>query len=953
MSSINKFIENIWIICLLLWAMFFCFAEDALADYQLTRYPLDETAKVTANYGQYRNYGPSYRVHDGIDLAGGIDGKLIYPVAEGIIKEVKADKPREGFGVYIIVEHDRAVPTHKTMYAHLQEKRIVNNDTGEFYKVNDRVSPNKPIGYVGNTGNSKGSHLHFNIGIQVLGGGQENPLVAGLPQPYADENNSRIVSNKAAIYQSNEYIRIIGPGKDGVFDEDGDFWENEEVNFPEPDNTYKIVVEAYQSPDDKYNTNPYGVEFVVEKLWPRDSSEEKHEYRRFNKTFSDMNNNYRDYYSFVKPCITYPESHKDFYYLDWTPKSYGIYNIKVKVYSAYRQGGQLRFQDPPDIQERIVTVGMAGVDFNEGAYAKYFNPNDPRVSLAGVTARVSLVDDYPIIFFNDISNRCFSINPDDRNFPNSTFISARADKNVDWKVKILNDSNTEIATLTDSGQKFYKQWSGNADGVYTYQIEASDPVTGKKTTDYGVATIQIDNQKPDFFLKSNSTVYITTGEASATLEFSSDEDLYAVRVDVVDVTGSPVIEYLATCPNLNRDEPLSVEWGNAGTYPNGWYYFNVILTDFAGNQKVENIPIQVNLPGETAPSENPPGNPFERLIPPDKVKNLSVGDIAFDNNGNIYVAYTNKLKVVKYNNIGQEVGGIESFNDTSLWYPMGITVSSSGDRVYVADTYNQRILIYDGNLNPVSEIRENVYGIQGVLKYYYYWPVLICVREVRGGRPKEFWPAYMSEGEKYSLPTDVFVLDNVIYVTDKDGHRIVKHESDGSPSYFDEIKLDLKDTAKQAEEWARYGYDIITKTLEFIFIDLASAFVSGRYEVIDFYFKSNQLHDLMIPNYETPGFASGEPSLFPSHAYHRIPSPGSSEIEGRLSSPSAATIDASGSIYVSDTGNNRVQVFNPDGSFKAKFGEGILNSPKGIDIDSHGSVWVAELIAREQNLKHN
>jgi len=44
--------------------------------YQITRYPLDTTAKLRASYGQYRNWD-KYITHDGIDLGGGISGSGI------------------------------------------------------------------------------------------------------------------------------------------------------------------------------------------------------------------------------------------------------------------------------------------------------------------------------------------------------------------------------------------------------------------------------------------------------------------------------------------------------------------------------------------------------------------------------------------------------------------------------------------------------------------------------------------------------------------------------------------------------------------------------------------------------------------------------------------------------------------------------------------------------------
>ncbi len=55
--------------------------------------------------------------------------------------------------------------------------------------------------------------------------------------------------------------------------------------------------------------------------------------------------------------------------------------------------------------------------------------------------------------------------------------------------------------------------------------------------------------------------------------------------------------------------------------------------------------------------------------------------------------------------------------------------------------------------------------------------------------------------------------------------------------------------------------------------------------------------------------------------------------------PYDVAIDASGNVWVADTGHKRVQKFNSSGEFVSQFGTAI--EPRGIDIDSEGDVWVA------------
>ncbi len=69
---------------------------------------------------------------------------------------------------------------------------------------------------------------------------------------------------------------------------------------------------------------------------------------------------------------------------------------------------------------------------------------------------------------------------------------------------------------------------------------------------------------------------------------------------------------------------------------------------------------------------------------------------------------------------------------------------------------------------------------------------------------------------------------------------------------------------------------------------------------------------------------------------------------GYFSSPSAIAVDnRNGDIYVVDSGNNRVQRFDRDGSYMSEFGgmgggNGQFNDPTGIAVDSQGYVYVTD-----------
>ncbi len=76
--------------------------------------------------------------------------------------------------------------------------------------------------------------------------------------------------------------------------------------------------------------------------------------------------------------------------------------------------------------------------------------------------------------------------------------------------------------------------------------------------------------------------------------------------------------------------------------------------------------------------------------------------------------------------------------------------------------------------------------------------------------------------------------------------------------------------------------------------------------------------------------------------------------EGQLFHPTNLAIGSNGNLYVSDTGNFRVQEFTPDGRFVRTFGEigvsyGKFARPKGIALDKEGRIYVVD--AAYQNIQ--
>lgn len=90
----------------------------------------------------------------------------------------------------------------------------------------------------------------------------------------------------------------------------------------------------------------------------------------------------------------------------------------------------------------------------------------------------------------------------------------------------------------------------------------------------------------------------------------------------------------------------------------------------------------------------------------------------------------------------------------------------------------------------------------------------------------------------------------------------------------------------------------------------------------------------------------------PYKLLRRLGKPGSkhtSTAEGEFAKPTNVAVDKEGNVYVADTWNNRIQVFDADGEFIRAWGKngdgpGYFARPKGIAIDRDGHVWVADAV---------
>ncbi|MBO4654430.1 MAG: peptidoglycan DD-metalloendopeptidase family protein [Bacteroidales bacterium] len=120
--------------------------------------PLKGVKTITSGFGgRYHPILKTIRMHTGVDLSAP-KGTPVYATADGVVSR---EKGGSGYGIVVIINHGYS---YQTLYAHLSKKVV---------KPGQKVKRGELIGYVGNTGLSFGSHLHYEV---IKNGVKVNPV---------------------------------------------------------------------------------------------------------------------------------------------------------------------------------------------------------------------------------------------------------------------------------------------------------------------------------------------------------------------------------------------------------------------------------------------------------------------------------------------------------------------------------------------------------------------------------------------------------------------------------------------------------------------------------------------------------------------------------------------------------------------------------------------------------
>ncbi len=153
---------------------------------QLTKFtwPTPTAARPSSHFGPRRR-----RFHYGLDLAQPT-GEPIYAAFDGV---VRISKRNRSYGELVIIHHANGLETY---YAHMSKRHVV---------AGQQVKSGDVIGLCGNTGRSRGSHLHFEIRYMGNAINPENVL---------DCSTHDLVSNELSL-TSSSFRKVAKGGKGG------------------------------------------------------------------------------------------------------------------------------------------------------------------------------------------------------------------------------------------------------------------------------------------------------------------------------------------------------------------------------------------------------------------------------------------------------------------------------------------------------------------------------------------------------------------------------------------------------------------------------------------------------------------------------------------------------------------------------------------------------------------
>ncbi len=230
--------------------------------------------------------------------------------------------------------------------------------------------------------------------------------------------------------------------------------------------------------------------------------------------------------------------------------------------------------------------------------------------------------------------------------------------------------------------------------------------------------------------------------------------------------------------------------------------------------------------------------------------------------------------------------------------PYGISVSSNGT-IYVLDTLNNRIQVFDANGTFIEKFGgEDTEGI---------------------------------ELGKFEEPEGISLMEfseNItkVYVTDTRNHRAEIRTSNTT------FSTSMNSTVTNIS-WAAFGercYLDVCDSKTTIYLDYPTGISVDSYGNI--YIADTENNEIKVLNSENKLI----------HKFNGI-----NTTDGKFKLPKGVAIGSDNYIYIADTGNNKIRIFMQNGSQVRSFGssgteDGKFDSPSAIALDSYDNIYVAD-----------
>ena len=456
--------------------------------------------------------------------------------------------------------------------------------------------------------------------------------------------------------------------------------------------------------------------------------------------------------------------------------------------------------------------------------------------------------------------------------------------------------------------------AGYSDGNISITAVISDKA-GNSFTSASITTIK-DTVSPTITINPNYTNPVMYPNTNISLSGTcTEKSKWNINVSIT--SGS----YNTTFTNQYCS--LSGTWNNNFSIsggPYGTYTITVSHYDVAGNTLYVYATTQRpppptinNFAGKSNPSLLGDGG---------AATNASIrspGDVAVDSSGNIYIADTYNQRIRKVNTSGIITTiagtGVYGFSgdggaavNAYFYNPRGVAVDSSGN-IYIADTNNQRIR------------KVNTSGI---------------ITTIAGnGIPGSAGDGGAATNANLYYPSDVAVdSSGNIYIADTSNQRIRKVNTSG-------IITTIAGTgvygfsgdggaATSAQLRSLYGVAVDS---------------SGNVYIADTY-------NYRIRKVNTSGIIT----TIAGNGISGFSGDGGAAVNAYLYNPLGVAVDSSGNVYIADTNNSRIRKVNTSGIITTIAGNGIsgsagdggnaydanLNAPWDITLDSSGNLYVSD-----------